>query len=48
MGFMNSYKRLENLCRDMNGVGLCYKVTQSPERIKRLFCITGEAALGEG
>lgn len=22
MGFMNSYKRLDNLCRDMNGVGV--------------------------
>ncbi len=22
MGFMNSYKRLDNLCRDMNGIGV--------------------------
>ena len=22
MGFMQSYKRLDNLCRDMNGVGV--------------------------
>ena len=22
MGFMNAYKRLDNLCRDMNGIGV--------------------------
>ena len=22
MGFLNSYKRLDNLCRDMNGIGV--------------------------
>ena len=27
MGFMNSYKHLDNLCRDINGVGVTGYIT---------------------
>lgn len=41
MGFMNSYKRLDNLCRDMNGVGVTGYIDDMKNEPKGSFCVLG-------
>lgn len=41
MGFMNSYKRLDNLCRDMNGVGITNYIKDMENALDGAFYVSG-------
>nr|WP_317412241.1 DUF6548 family protein [uncultured Solibaculum sp.] len=41
MGFMNSYKRLDNLCRDMNGIGITGYIKDMETSVNGAYYIPG-------
>ena len=41
MGFMDSYKRLDQLCRDMNGVGITGYIEDLERRPNGIFFVEG-------
>lgn len=41
MGFMNSYKRLDNLCRDMNGVGVTGYIEDMEHELNGSYYVNG-------
>lgn len=41
MGFMNSYKRLDNLCRDMNGVGVTSYIEDMEHKLNGSYYVNG-------
>lgn len=41
MGFMNAYKHLDNLCRDMNGVGVTGYIEDMKKIAARAYYVPG-------
>lgn len=41
MGFMNSYKRLDNLCWDMNGVGVTDYIEDMEYELNDSYYVNG-------
>lgn len=41
MGFLNSYKRLDNLCRDMNGIGITGYIKDMENSARGTYSVPG-------
>ena len=41
MGFMRAYKRLDNLCRDMNGIGVAGYIEDMNKKLNGSYAVSG-------